>query len=273
MQGKAGAFIILPSMKLSIVIPVKDQTAKLKSNLLEKGLPFFDSLGIAYDVIVVSDGSSKEEQASLERLFEEGAFPIQVHLLPYEDRKGKGAAIAHAFRKVDADYIMFMDADWATDPEPLKDIVRHLGEADCWIASRNAKGAKILTPQPLVRRILHAGSRFICRHRFGLTKLSDTQCGFKIFRGDLAEILSKKQIIMGPAFDVEYLYFLSLNGFSIREFPAVWRDDPDSTFTHPVKTALRFYRDLGRIKRNKKNYILTKEEKEALCSSTEPSSK
>ncbi|MGN1261893.1 MAG: hypothetical protein ACI4UT_02365, partial [Candidatus Enteromonas sp.] len=65
-------------------------------------------------------------------------------------------------------------------------------------------------------------------------------------------------------FDVEYLYFLRLNGFSIAEIPCVWTDDPDSTIKNKKKVYTAFYKDLRRIKKNKKNYLLNTEERALL---------
>ena len=74
----------------------------------------------------------------------------------------------------------------------------------------------------------------------------------------------KRQIISGFAFDVEYCYFLQLNGFKIKDIPCIWRNDPDSS-VKVVKNSMKFMKDLRLIKKNKKNYILTPEEKEKLC--------
>jgi dolichyl-phosphate beta-glucosyltransferase len=93
---------------------------------------------------------------------------------------------------------------------------------------------------------------------------SETQCGFKLFRKDLAKALAKHQIIDGFAFDVEYLYFCHLNGFDIQEVPCEWNDGEKSTIEKAAKTSMNFVGDMKRIKKNKKNYILTLEEKESL---------
>ena len=246
-------------MKLSIVFPIKNQTRKLVDNLVKIGLPAFDGLGVTYDVIIVPNGCDQEE---LDYLAEaRKSLPAQVKVSEHLVPGGKGKAVRHGFLLSDADYVMFMDADFATDLEAMKRIVPKLTSADCFIGSRNAKGAKIAQKQTLLRQIMHGGSRFLIRHMFSLEEIHDTQCGFKFFRRAAILPLLERQITMGAAFDVEYLYYLKLNGYSIVEVPVVWTDDPDSSFAHPAKTAWKFYRELLAIKKNKKNYLLKEGER------------
>lgn len=242
-------------MKLSVIFPCKDQTAKLLTNLREKGLPFFDSLGITYEFLIVSDGSNESQQKAMEEGVK--SFPMQVKLLPYENHLGKGHNVQHGILEGDGDYFLFMDSDFATDLNVLKEMLKDLGKVDCMIASRHAKGSVIATPQGALRKLMGKVSRSLIRHRFKLP-LTDTQCGFKMFRKEPAKEIAKRQIIDGFAFDVEYLYFFALNGYSIKEYPCRWEDDSDSTISHPLKTSLRFSKDLKRIKKNRKNYILQK---------------
>lgn len=249
-------------MKLDIVIAVKNQTAKLLDHLENIGIPYFDSLGVAYDILIVSDHSDEPSQKALEEGMKK--MPLQVKLLPYEDIPGKGHGVEKGILAATGDYVLFMDADFATDVHILDSILPQITHYDCFIASRHSKGSKILTKQSFVRRLTSWGARFIVRHKFHLQGIHDTQCGFKLFRLNVAKEMAKRQIINGFAFDVEYLYFLQLNGFSIKEIPATWTDDPSSTVSSPLKTSLRFYKDLVKIKKNKKNYFLSSEEKEEL---------
>ncbi len=249
-------------MKLSIVLPNKNQGRKLVSHLLDEGLPFFEKMGVVYEVIIVPNACNEEELAYLEEAKKD--LPIMVHVLEPLPLGGKGRAVKAGIEAASGDYVMFMDADFATSLEAFGRVLPRISNSVAWIGSRNAKGSIIPRRQPFTRRVLHSGSRFLCRHLFSLTKLTDTQCGFKFFRRNVAKKMIERQITTGAAFDVEYLYFLALNGFSIVEIPVTWTDDPDSSFSHPFKAALSFFVDLIKIRRNKKGYLLSKEEKEAL---------
>ena len=249
-------------MKLSIIIPDKNQSKTFLPNLRDVFLPYFDNLGITYDVLIVADGSNDEEWSILR----EQKFPAHVHLLDDEGLKGKGNAIRKGIMNADSDYVVFFDADNATDIHVFDEFAKDLGNIDAMIASRDAKGAKYAKKQPLMRRITHLGARIVVRMKFHMKGIKDTQCGFKCFRTKVAKVMASKQIVTGFAFDVEYLYFLTLNGFKVKEYPCLWTDDAeDSSVKGVSRTSRTFYKDLKRIKKNKKNYILTEEERKALC--------
>ena len=249
-------------MKLSVIIPDKNQSKTFLPNLRNVFLPYFDSLGITYDVLIVADGSNEEEW----NILRNEEFPGHVHLLDDDGLKGKGNAIKKGISSCDSDYVLFFDADNATDIHVFDLFKEDFGKVDAMIASRDVKGSKYAKKQPLMRRITHLGARMVVKMKFHLKGIKDTQCGFKCFRTKVAKVMASKQIITGFAFDVEYLYFLSLNGFKVKEYPCTWTDDAEDSSVKGVSmTSRNFYKDLKRIKKNKINYILNKEEREALC--------
>ncbi len=248
-------------MKISIILPTRNQTDKLLKNLTESIIPYFDKQGIVYDILIESDGSNEEEEKKLADGLKN--LPLQVKHVPYENKRGKGYAVKRAILFSDADYVLFMDVDLSTDLSAFDAIKVDLGKYDAYIGSRNAKGARILEKQTFIRRITHFGSRMLIKMMFHLHGVSDTQCGYKMFRSDVAKVMANHQTIDGSAFDVEYLYFLSLNGFSVKEIPVIWKNDADSSFS-AGKESINFFKSLRKIKKNKKNYLLSIETKEKL---------
>ena len=249
-------------MKISVLLPIKNQSAMLVENLKKRIIPYFDSCGLTYDVIICYDGSDEANQRIIEDAM--GSMPAQVKLTPYENHLGKGHNVQKAILASDGDYVLFMDADLATDLKVFDLIKKDLGKIDCMIASRDIDGSVYVRKQNFKRRLIHKLSKIVIRRKLKLKGVVDTQCGYKAFRGNLAKAIASRQTIDGFAFDCEYLYFLRLNGYSIKEYPCAWDDGPDSSISHPWKTSLKFNQDLNRIKKNKKLYILSPEEKEAL---------
>ncbi|MBR6866459.1 MAG: hypothetical protein IKM80_04375 [Bacilli bacterium] len=74
-------------MKLSIVIPCKNQTATCFENIEKVGLPYFETLGIDYEFLVVLDGSDDKNVSLAEVLM--AKFDHRVKALPYENKFGK----------------------------------------------------------------------------------------------------------------------------------------------------------------------------------------
>lgn len=249
-------------MKLSLIFPVKNQSEKLIKNLEDSGLSYFDSLGITYEAIIVNDHSSAEESKLLAKAAKK--MPLQIRLVENTNKPGKGFAVKKGIEEASGTHCLFMDADLATDLSAMKLILPEIESYDAFMASRDLKDSKVYPKQTLSRQIFHKLSRLIIHLKFHFKQIKDTQCGFKCFRTDLAKKMAEKQIINAFAFDVEYCYFLELNGFKIKEFPAIWRNDFDST-VKALGASKIFYQDLKRIKKNKKNYILSEEERKALC--------
>lgn len=241
-------------MKITIIIPTYNQSAKLLKNLKERILPYFDESGVTYSILIEADHSSPEEL----RLLEEGLkeLPAQVKLDRYEDKKGKGWAVKKGILNSTGDYALFFDADLSTELSVFDLMKKDLGKYDAYIASRDCKGASYVKRQPFRRRLTHFGAKAIIRMKFRMKEVSDTQCGFKMFALPLAKEMARKQLTLGSAFDVEYLYFLHLNKKRIKEYPAKWEDDPESTLQGVVGSSKRFYSDLKAIKRNKAHYLL-----------------
>ena len=84
-----------------------------------------------------------------------------------------------------------------------------------------------------------------------LPKLQDTQCGFKCFRGNIAEDLFKYQTMAGWSFDIEILYIARMRGYQIVEIPIPWYFNPD-TKLNAIKDAVQMSRDILQIRRNEK---------------------
>ena len=249
-------------MKLTLIFPIKNQADKLIRNLHEQVLPYYDKSGLLYDVIIVNDHSSEEESTKLESAMAD--MPAHVKKKKNDGNPGKGKKKKKGIETANGDYVLFMDCDLATDLSATEEIKKDIGKFDAFFASRDLKGSVVNPKQTFPRRIIHTLSRLRIRWQFHFKGVSDTQCGFKAFRTKVAKEMAKRQIISGFAFDVEYCYFLQLNGYKIKDIPCRWRNDPDSS-VKAIKSSIAFMKDLRLIKKNKKNYILTPEEKEKLC--------
>lgn len=243
-------------MLLSLIFPVKNQSGKLVNNLINIGVPFFDSLPVPYELIIVDDGSDAANHQLMERSIQETPSLNKAILLSYENHSGKGHNVGKGILAAKGDYVLFMDSDFSTDLSAINQILPIIDTADAFIATRHGKGSRIVKKQSGSRRLISFLSRRIISGFFHFKNITDTQCGFKLFRTSVAKKMVSKQIIDGFAFDVEYLYFLQINHFTIKEMPVVWADDADSTILHPFKTGFAFVKDLVRIKKNKKRYRL-----------------
>lgn len=77
---------------------------------------------------------------------------------------------------------------------------------------------------------------------------TDTQCGFKLYKGDVARELYAECMTEGFLFDVEIILRAQRAGYRIKEFPIEWTCDLDSRL-HPVRNSVELFREMMIIRR------------------------
>ena len=93
-------------MDLSVIIPVYNEAATL-----EELIGRVRATGLAYEIIVVDDGSSDDSLAILERLRNETHPPLTI--LRHQHNRGKGAAMRTGLGAVTGHLVLVQDADLA----------------------------------------------------------------------------------------------------------------------------------------------------------------
>jgi glycosyltransferase involved in cell wall biosynthesis len=228
---------------LSVVMPAFNEAGKLAKDL---GILFdyFEAQPYTTEVILVDDGSTDGTLDVLSGL--RGVPGLRV--LSYTPNRGKGHAVRTGVLASRGAFVLFADAGTCV---PYRDIERGfaLMEEGCDVAlgSRGLAASRVLVRQPAYRQV---GSRifgFVVRAGFGIADIQDTQCGFKLFRRDVARDLFSAQRIDGFMFDVELIVNARRFGYSVREFPVTWSNDPDTRFK-PLSGSVRNLRELLRIK-------------------------
>jgi len=150
-------------------------------------------------------------------------FP-EIRALEYVNPIGKGGALIEGLKLAGtSDLIGYVDADGATAPDAFLDLVRHCKEVDCAIGSRWIPGAVIQQTQSLKRRIFSRCFHMLVEFLFHM-HIKDTQCGAKVMRHRAVESVHSALRIADVAFDINLLYSLKRNGFTIREVPTTWTD-------------------------------------------------
>lgn len=232
-------------MKLSVIIPCYNEAKDIKEKANEV-LKKLHTLNIETELILVNDGSKDHTKQVIQEI--DGVIPSG-----YDINRGKGGAVQQGILDATGDFVLFMDADLSTDLEAMDRLVPLLDQYDIIIGSRHHKDSQIPIKQPAKRRFIGWCCRKIVNHKFHM-KYTDTQCGFKAIRASIAKQIAAHQIIMGFAFDVEYLYMAKLNKLVVHEIGVTWRDDRGSTVS-PLKSSIKFFKDLKIIKKNKENYL------------------
>ncbi|MCD4687553.1 MAG: glycosyltransferase family 2 protein, partial [Anaerolineae bacterium] len=145
------------------------------------------------------------------------------------------------------------DADLSMPIEEVdKFLPPQLEEFDIAIASREIAGAKRYG-EPWYRHLMGRVFNTIVRW-FAVSGLQDTQCGFKMFRAEVAEDIFPLQTMNGWSFDVEILYAARQRGFGIVEVPINWYYKAN-TRIHPIRDSINMFVEVFKIRRKGKSGI------------------
>jgi len=236
-------------MDLSIVIPAFREGGKIRHDVAAAAA-MLASRGLVGEIIVVDDGSpdgTQEAAAAVE-------LPpgVDRKVIRYALNRGKGFAVRTGMATSRGDYAMFADVGVCVPYESALVGIELIKSGRCEIAhgSRKLPDSRQVRRQRLYRRVLSWGFRKTVGLFMGVPPdLTDTQCGFKVYRGDVARELYGQCLSDGFMFDIEILLRALKAGYRVLEFPVEWRCDWDSRL-HPGRSAASTFSELRAIKRN-----------------------
>ncbi len=229
--------------------------ANLQKGVLDKVQHFLNTKKFPFEVIIVDDGSTDGGSEFVKEFSRENPnFKLiqNTHL-------GKGAAVTHGVLKARGKYILFTDMDQATPIDEVDKLFEYFdsskGGYDIVIGSRNSqrKGS------PWTRILMAKGMIFLRNILINMHGITDTQCGFKLFRYSVAQKLFRRieelhngfKKVSGSSvsagFDVELLYIASKMGYKIKEVPVNWLY-VETRRVNPISDSIKGIVDLILIK-------------------------
>jgi glycosyltransferase involved in cell wall biosynthesis len=228
---------------LSVVIPAYNEEARLPATL-EAVFTFLRRQPYESEVVVVDNASRDRTAETVLGYQDEGRRLI----LERQPRRGKGAAVRQGMLRAEGEFRFICDADLSM---PITELPRFLPPAlegaDIAIASREVAGA-VRYGEPILRHWIGRGFNTLVRW-LAVPGFQDTQCGFKCFRGEVAEDLFRLQRLDGWTFDVEVLFLAQRRGYRIVEVPIPWYYVPGSR-VRVLSDSWSMFLDLLRIRRN-----------------------
>lgn len=241
-------------VNLSIIIPVFNEHHKIRQDILA-GNRFLASEGMTGEIIIVDDGSTDDTCITAEKTADE----IQTTCIIKQLGKnyGKGRAVRTGILNSRGEFVLFADSGNCISYADAKPGIELIDSEQCRIAhgSRKLSEGQIKRPQSPYRKICSQLFHWFLIHDIKrLGNLTDTQCGFKVYRGDIARELYAQSTIDGFMFDIEIILLALSKGYQIREFPVDWTCDPDSRLK-PVREIYRIFRDLVDLKNRFRKFL------------------
>ena len=228
-------------MILSIIVPVYNEEKLIKDTLNSINEFFLNKL--EFEIIVVNDGSNDLTEKEIKNTSYK-----RLKYLKNINNEGKGSALIKGIKKSVGKYVLFTDADLSTPLSEYEKLLYEIKKNNCSVAigSRKLLESRIIKKQPLTRIILGRFFNFFVRSVLSVN-YTDTQCGFKLFEGDLIRKIIPLCKIKNFAIDAEILFLLKKYNFKVKEIGVLWKDNNLSS-VNLITDSLNMLIDLFRIR-------------------------
>jgi len=255
-------------MELAVVVPTYNERENIKV-LVEELL----HLGLDLKIIIVDDNSPDGTGKVADELSLKHKEVCVIH----RSSRGRGSAGIAGFKyalRLDADYILEMDADLSHSPQEIPSFLKAIKETedrgqktegrrvsecqsvrvstedqgyDLIIGSRYLEGGREVGRSGLRRLISLLANSYI-RLILGL-KIKDCTSGFRLFRKEALQSLDLEAMkSKGPAIVIETLDKAFRKGYKIREIPITYVERKRGGSTLSVKILLETLFMVGRLK-------------------------
>ena len=231
--------VVQPS--LSIIIPVFNEEERIGATL-HLVVNFLRTRGYSWEIVVSDDGSTDSTVSIVKQFISDGS---DIKLLQLS-HQGKGWAIKNGMLSATGKYRFICDADLSMPIDQVdRFFVDNAGCGEIVIGSREMPLSRRIG-EPFSRRVMGRLYNILVRV-MGVSRIKDSQCGFKCFSGEQVFELFNRQTISGFAFDVEILFLAQRAGIKIREIHIDWYYMPNSK-VRPILDSICMAWDLAKIR-------------------------
>lgn len=225
-------------MKYSIIIPAYKEARYIGRTLDALYVYLKEQKMLNRTEVIVVAADAGDNTATVAR--NEALDYPHFRVIEFPSRVGKGRDVRAGFLEAKGNYRLFMDADMAT---PL----HHIGEAfsqleagaDVVYGVRNLSLMHNTFSRKLSSRLSNLAIRLLAARG-----VADSQCGFKAFTSESADLIFKRSRINGWGIDIEMLTIARLHKLQIQPLSVPdWKDPKgddglagDSQFQAMVQT-------------------------------------
>jgi dolichyl-phosphate beta-glucosyltransferase len=221
---------------ISIIYPIFNEEKRLKKTFLdiekfEKKNKFFKT-----EFIFVNDGSSDKTLSILNDKFQNNK---KFKIINYKKNMGKGYALKRGVKIAKNDWILTTDADCSVSNFQLLIWIKkkYLNNKNLiYFGSRNHPLSNV--KKKLTREIIGIIFKIIIRIFYNIS-ISDTQCGFKLYKSVTAKKIFEKILTNGYMHDIELCLIAKKLNHEIKDLPIKW--------THINNSKINFFNDFFKI--------------------------
>ena len=228
---------------LAVIVPAYNEEDRIGPTL-ERLNEYLSCQKYTWKVVVVNDGST---DSTVQIVSDFASSHPNFELIDSEPNHGKGFVVRKGMTEVEAEWLLFSDADLAAPIEEVEKLFPAVEKgAPIAIGSRPLKESDLEVRQPWYREI--AGRAFnLMVQLFAVRGIKDTQCGFKLFRQDVSRDVFSRSKLDGYGFDFEALMIARDLGYEIAEVAIRWSHQEGSK-VNMFRDGLRMLYELVKLR-------------------------
>lgn len=221
---------------ISIVYPIFNEEKRLAKTI--RDIERFDksNTSMKKEYILVNDGSVDSTLSFIKNKLGQNK---KIKLLSYSKNRGKGYALKQGVRQAKYQWVLTTDADCSVSNFQINSWEKknYLDNKNfIYFASRNLLNSSV--KKKISRQLIGKIFQFFIKIFFKIN-LSDTQCGFKLYKTIYAKKIFKKILTDGYMHDVEICLIANKLNLKIIELPVKW--------VHINESKINFLKDFSKI--------------------------
>ena len=228
---------------LSIIFPLYNEQHRLNKLFTEiKKQKYFKKKNSEF--IFVNDGSNDKSLEMIKNFKSKNKKKINIKLISYKKNQGKGFALKKGIFLAKKNWILTMDIDlsvkfnqikiWKKKKYFKKDINVYFGSRLLLNSKVNAKEYRKITGN-----IFNVILGFIFNRE--KLRIKDTQCGFKLYKNEIAKKIFLRSKEKGYINDVEILLLLLKYKIKLSELPVIWSHKDGSKVNILIDSLIMLY--------------------------------
>ena len=211
---------------VSFIFPIYNEEKRLKN--LFKNIIQYEKKNKGNEFIFVNDGSTdKTLNYILEFIKKKNK---KYKLVSYKKNMGKGYALKMGVKVASKDWLLTLDTDLSVKLTQINNWFKKykLKSNNVYFGSRNHP--KSILQAKLHRKIIGNILNILLKIAFdkNVSKIKDTQCGFKLYPKKIAKKTFKSIFTFNFAHDIEILTKLNKQKVNILELPVNWKHYSES---------------------------------------------
>ncbi len=232
---------------ISVIIPAFNEEKQIKKTI-EAIIREISINRRKYEILVINDGSQDRTEEVVKSIKNEN-----IKLYSFAKNKGKGCAVRYGMEKAKGNFIVFTDADLPYPPEKIIKACKMIKKGtDAVFGMRNIK--KEGSGYPWYRKVLSKGFGVFVRQIIHIRQ-KDTQCGFKVFKREVAQSIFDKLTLGGWGFDVEIVFLAEKLGFKTERIMLELSHDEQTSNVKIISDAVKMAIEVLSIRKKYKKGI------------------